>query len=60
MNEFLEYDLKKKAINPLNLDDFSIEDLDHYITELSNEISRVDIEINKKKKLMSDAENYFK
>jgi len=60
MNEFLEYDLKKKAIKPLNLDDFSIEDLDHYITELNNEISRVDIEINKKKKLMSDAENYFK
>jgi len=34
--------------------------LDHYITELNNEISRVNIEINKKKKLMSDAENYFK
>ena len=27
MDDFLEIDEKKKTINPLNLDDFSVEDL---------------------------------
>jgi len=60
MNEFLEYEESKKSIKSLNLDDFSVEDLDKYILELKNEINRVNIEKVKKKKLISDAENIFK
>jgi len=60
MNEFLEYEESKKSIKSLNLDDFSVEDLDKYILELKNEIDRVNMEKIKKKKLISDAENIFK
>ena len=60
MNEFLEYEESKKTFKSLNLDDFSVEDLDKYIFELKNEIDRVNIEKVKKKKLISDAENMFK
>ena len=60
MNEFLEYEGSKKSIKSLNLDDFSVEDLDKYILELKNEIERVNMEKDKKKRLISDAENIFK
>ena len=60
MNEFLEYEENKKSIKSLNLDDFSIEDLDKYISELKGEIDRVNMEKVKKKKLISEAENIFK
>ena len=60
MNEFLEYEENKKTIKSLNLDDFSIEDLDKYISELKVEIDRVNMEKIKKKKLISEAENIFK
>ena len=60
MNEFLEYEESKKTIKSLNLDDFSIEDLDKYISEINDEIERVNIERVKKKKLISEAESIFK
>ena len=60
MNEFLEYEESKKSIKSLNLDDFSVEDLDKYTLELKDEIDRVNIEKVKKKKLISEAENIFK
>ena len=60
MNEFLEYEQNKKSIKSLNLDDFSIEDLDKYILELNEEIDRVNMEKVKKKKLISEAESIFK
>ena len=60
MNEFLEYEESKKSIISLNLDDFSIEDLDKYTSELKDEIDRVNMEKVKKKKLISEAENIFK
>ena len=60
MNEFLEYDENKKSIKSLNLDDFSVEDLDNYTSELKDEIDRVYMEKVKKKKLISEAENIFK
>ena len=60
MNEFLEYEENKKSIKSLNLDDFSIEDLDKYISELKDEIDRANLEKVKKKKLISEAENIFK
>ena len=60
MNEFSEYEERKKSIKSLNLDDFSIEDLDKYTSELKDEIDRVNFEKIKKKKLISEAENIFK
>ena len=60
MDDFLEIDEKKKTINSLNLDDFSIEDLDKYIFELNKEILRVKEEINKKNKLKKEAQKLFK
>ena len=60
MNEFLEYDENKKSIKSLNLDDFSIEDLEKYTSELKQEIDRVNMEKIKKKKIISEAENIFK
>ena len=60
MNEFLEYEENKKSIKSLNLDDFSVEDLDKYISELKDEINRVNMEKVKKQKLISDAESIFK
>ena len=60
MNEFLEYEESKKTIKSLNLDDFSVEDLDKYTSELKDEIDRVNMEKIKKKKLISEAENIFK
>ncbi len=60
MDDFLEIDEKKKTINSLNLDDFSVEDLNKYILELNKEILRVKEEINKKNKLKTEAQNFFK
>ena len=60
MNEFLEYEENKKTIKSLNLDDFSVEDLDKYTLELKDEIDRVNVEKVKKKKLISEAENIFR
>ena len=60
MDDFLEINEKKKTINLLNLDDFSVEDLDKYISELNKEILRVREEINKKNKLKKEAQKLFK
>ena len=60
MDDFLEIDEKKKTINSLNLDDFSVEDLEKYISELNKEILRVIEEINKKNKLKKEAQQFFK
>ena len=59
MNEFLEYDTKK-SIKTLNLDDFSIEDLNNYTTELKREIERVEKEILAKSSLINEAQKFFK
>ena len=60
MDDFLEIDEKKKTINSLNLDDFSVEDLENYILELDKEILRAKQEINKKNKLKKEAQKFFK
>jgi uncharacterized small protein (DUF1192 family) len=60
MNDFLEYEETKKTIKSLNLDGFSIEDLNEYIIELRDEISRVKKEIAKKSDLISEAQKFFK
>ncbi len=60
MEDFLEFDEKKKTINPLILDDFSVEDLEKYASELRNEILRVEKEIVKKNKIKHEANKIFK
>ena len=60
IDDYLEYNKKDDIVKLINLDSFSIEDLRKYIQQLNNEIKRVEIEINKKIKLQSDAENIFK
>tara|TARA_B100000575_G_scaffold250175_1_gene216943 strand:- start:386 stop:568 length:183 start_codon:yes stop_codon:yes gene_type:complete len=60
MTDFFEIDEKQKTIKILNLDDFSVEDLQNYISELQTEIQRVSDEIEKKENLKLDAEKFFK
>ena len=60
MTDFFEVDEKQKTVKILNLDDFSVEDLQKYISELQTEILRVQDEIKKKKNLKLDAEKFFK
>ena len=60
MTDFFEVDEKQKTVKILNLDDFSVEDLKNYISELQTEILRVQDEIKKKKDLKLNAENFFK
>ena len=60
MTDFFEVDEKQKTVKILNLDDFSIEDLQNYISELQTEILRVQDEIKKKENLKLDAEKFFK
>ena len=59
MTNFFEIDEPKKTIKTLNLDDFSVEDLNIYLLELTKEINRVELEIKKKDKVRKDAENFF-
>ena len=60
MTDFFEVDEKQKTVKILNLDDFSVEELQSYISELENEILRVHGEIKKKKNLKLNAEKFFK
>ena len=60
MDDFFEIDEKKKTVKTINLDDFSIADLEQYILELNQEVLIVKEEINKKNKLMSEAQKLFK
>ena len=60
MTDFFEVDEKQKTVKILNLDDFSVEDLQNYISELQTEILRVEDEIKKKKDLKLNAEKFFK
>ena len=60
MTDFFEVDEKQKTVKILNLDDFSVEDLQNYISELQTEILRVRDEIKKKDNLKLNAEKFFK
>ena len=60
MSDFLEIDEKNKTIKKLNLEDFSIENLKLYITELKGEIQRTEAEIELKRSSISEANKYFK
>ena len=60
MSDFFELDEKHKKIKKLNLDEFSIEDLNNYIEELNKEILRVKSELQKKNNVRKEAEDFFK
>tara|TARA_B100000902_G_scaffold171597_1_gene165876 strand:+ start:208 stop:390 length:183 start_codon:yes stop_codon:yes gene_type:complete len=60
MTDFFEVDEKQKTVKILNLDDFSVEDLQNYISELQTEILRVQDEIKKKESLKLNAEKFFR
>ena len=60
MTDFFEIDEKHNTVKILNLDDFSVEDLHKYISELQIEIQRVKDEIKKKEDLKLNAESFFK
>ena len=60
MSNFFEVDEKQKTIKILNLDEFSIEDLNNYIEELNKEILRVKSELQKKNSVKKEAEDFFK
>ena len=60
MTDFFEVDEKQKTVKILNLDDFGVEDLQNYISELQTEILRVEDEIKKKENLKLNAEKFFK
>ena len=60
MTDFFEVDEKQKTVKILNLDDFSVKDLQNYISELQTEILRVQDEVKKKENLKLNAEKFFK
>ena len=60
MTEFFEVDEKQKTVKILNLDDFSVEDLQNYISELKTEILIVQDEIKNKENIKINAEKFFK
>ena len=60
MDDFLEFDDKKKSVKSIKLDDFSVEDLKKYIKELEAEKKRTELEIKKKNNLQEEAKKFFK
>ena len=58
--DYLEFDKESKNLKSINLDDFSVEELRQYIAQLKTEIDRVNIEVDKKMKLQTEAEMLFK
>ena len=60
MSDLLEFEKDTKTLKSINLDDFSVEDLEEYINDLTNELTRVRVEIKKKVKIQSDAKKFFK
>ena len=60
MTDYLEFEQENKALKSINLDDFSLEELNEYIVDLKNEIERVKAEIVKKTDSKTEAEKFFK
>ena len=60
MSSFIEFDEEKKILKSINLDDFSIEDLEEYIKTLNMEISRSREEIKKRLQTKEEAQKFFK
>ena len=60
MSNFIEFDENTKAIKTINLEDFSVEDLEEYILNLVNEQERAKAEIKKRLKTKEEAQKFFK
>jgi len=60
MSSFLEFEEAKKKIKSINLDDFSIEDLEEYIDSLVLEVKKAEEEIKKRIKTKEEAKKFFK
>ena len=60
MDDYLEYEKETNELKSINLDNFSIEELNNYILQLNTEIERTNMEIKKKEELQKDANKYFK
>ena len=60
MDDYLEFEKNTKALKSIDLDSFSVEDLEEYIQQLSNEIERVKKELVKKLESQAEAKKYFK
>ena len=55
----MEFEEDKKTLKTINLEDFSIEDLEEYIHTLKLEIERSSEEIKKRIKTKNDAQKIF-
>ena len=60
MNSFLEFEEDKKTIKSINLDNFSIEDLEEYIDGLKLEVKKAAEEIKQRIKTKGEAQKFFK
>ncbi len=60
MSNFIEFDENTKAVKSINLEDFSVEDLEEYILDLVNEQKRAEEEIKKRLKTKEEAQKFFK
>ena len=60
MNSFSEFEEDKKTIKSINLDNFSIEDLEEYIDGLKLEVKKAEEEIKQRIKTKGEAQKFFK
>ena len=60
MSNFIEFDENTKVIKSISLEDFSVEDLEEYILNLTNEQERAKEEIKKRLKTKEEAQKFFK
>ena len=60
MSSFLEFEEDQKTIKSINLDNFSIEDLEEYIDGLKLEVKKAEEEIMQRIKTKEEAQKFFK
>ena len=60
MNSLTEFEEDKKTIKSINLDNFSIEDLEEYIDGLKLEVKKAEEEIKQRIKTKGEAQKFFK
>ena len=60
IDDYLEFEKDTKKLKSINLDNLSVNELKEYIDQLKKEVDRVNLEIQKKIKLQSKADDIFK
>ena len=60
MDDYLEFEKNTQALKSIDLDNFSVEDLEEYMQQLTKEIERVKKELVKKLESQAEAKKYFK